>query len=105
MSAGDAPSASDDFRGSMPVMTAKDLLLELRADVKDLNKSLLLLTARDIPGALVEVNKRVDLNNDRLNSVESWKDQLTGRLVAFGVAIGIGFTILGLILDHVVLAS
>jgi len=97
--------ASDDFRGSMPVMTAKDLLLELRSDVKELNRSLLLLTAQDIPGALAAVNKRVDINNDRLNLVESWKDQLTGRLVAFGVAIGIGFTVLGLILDHVILAN
>lgn len=61
-------ATDDEVRGSTPVMTTKDVLLEVRADVK--------LMAKDV-GILVSQNL-----DTRLNAVETWKDQLTGKIIA-----------------------
>lgn len=49
-------------------MTTKDVLLEVRQDVK--------LMARNVD---ILVSQNLDT---RLNTVETWKDQLTGKMVA-----------------------
>jgi hypothetical protein len=75
----------------VPAMTNNQLLRELYADMKIVKPAVLGLGDAKLP--------------DRVNALESWKDQLTGRLAAAAVALGVVFTILGLILDHVVVRS
>ncbi len=81
----------DEIRGSAPAMTTKEAIQEIRSDVREVRDAVRLLTAADL--------------SSRVTTIESWKDQLTGKLIASAVAIGCAFTLLGLVLDHLVLGS
>ncbi len=61
-------SNDDELRGSNPIMTTKDVLLEMRADVKVMARNVDVLVSQNL--------------NSRLDAVESWKDQMTGRMIA-----------------------
>jgi hypothetical protein len=43
--------------------------------------------------------RRHEFLEGEIDKLTAWKDQLTGKLVAGGVALGIGFTLLGLFMD------
>lgn len=57
-------SDHEELRGSAPILTAKDVLLELRNDVKDMK-------------SVVDVLAEQELNT-RLNRVEAFQNRLIG---------------------------
>lgn len=73
-------SGDEDLRGSAPMMTTKDLLLELWQDVKELRKDMSVLTSQDL--------------DERLSEVESWRDRVDGRVNALLVAVTVGGSLL-----------
>jgi hypothetical protein len=59
-------SGSDDLRGSAPMLTAKDVLLEVRADVKAMSRNVDVLVSQQL--------------DSRLNQLETWRDRVDGRV-------------------------
>ena len=57
---------ASDVRGSAPVMTTKDLLLEMRLDVKEVRRVATILESQHL--------------DDRLNDVEKWQSKVDGRM-------------------------
>lgn len=62
-------------------LTAKDLLVEVRRDVKDMAKNVDILVSQNL--------------DSRLKAVESWKDQLTGKIVVVSAGIALAISVFG----------
>jgi len=60
----DQMSSSEDLRGSTPVLTAKDVLLELREDVRSMRTSVDVLVSQDL--------------SNRVTAIERWQNRLIG---------------------------
>lgn len=57
-------STTEDLRGSTPVLTAKDILLELRDDVREMKS-----------GVDVLLSQKLD---DRVTAIERWQNRIIG---------------------------
>jgi hypothetical protein len=54
----------EDLRGSTPVLTARDVLLEVRADVRDMKSGVDVLLSQNL--------------HDRVTAIERWQNRLIG---------------------------
>lgn len=61
---------SDDLRGSAPVLTAKDVLLEVREDVRAMKSTVDVLASQHL--------------DERVRALEAWR----WKAVGFGAAVG-----------------
>jgi hypothetical protein len=62
-------------------MTTKDILLEMRDDVKQVRLDVAVLVSQEL--------------NKRLDNVETWKDQLTGKIIVVSAVIALAINLLG----------
>jgi len=62
-------------------LSAKDILVEVRRDIKDMSKNVDILVSQNLDG--------------RLKAVESWKDQLTGKIVVVSAGIALAISVFG----------
>lgn len=82
-------STDDDLRGSAPVMSTKDVLLEVRADVKALTKTVDVIASQDLDA--------------RVTRLESWADRINGRVSILMVLVTIIGGLLGIVIGAVTL--
>ena len=64
-------SATDDIRGAQPILTAKDVLIEVRDEVKLMRSSVDILISQDLDA--------------RVDTLERWQQRLIGLSWASGV--------------------
>lgn len=76
--------SDDDLNPSATGLTTKEVLLEVRADVKQIGRDVSILTSQDL--------------DHRVNSLESWADRVNGRVNALIVVITIAGAILSIII-------
>lgn len=87
--------ANDELRGSSPVMTAKDVLLEVRSDVKDIGKNVDILVSQRLDervkvlesGTVTQVEHRV--LGTRVSSLEQGQWKIAGISGAVGAVAGV----------------
>lgn len=65
----------EELRGSAPVMTAKDLLLEVRSDVKAIGRNVDVLVSQNL--------------NDRVTTLERGQWKIAGIAAALGAVAGV----------------
>jgi hypothetical protein len=95
---------TEDLRGSTPVLSAKQVLEELRLDMKDVLKAIAALEQADIPRRLREMQSEIAILHeaslpDRMDAVERWQSRWIGVATAVGM---IGVALMGLVLGHTV---
>ena len=64
----------DDLRGSTPILTAKDVLLEVRSDVREMRTAVDILVSQNLA--------------ERVTSIEKWQNRVIG-LGAVGSLLGL----------------
>lgn len=67
-------TSPEDLRGSTPVLTARDVLLELRQDVREMKTGVDILLSQNL--------------GDRVTAIERWQNRVIG-LGLVGTALGI----------------
>ncbi|MBA3875562.1 MAG: hypothetical protein C0498_01275 [Anaerolinea sp.] len=72
---------SDDLRGSAPILTAKDVLLEVRADVKAIGRHVDIIMSQKL--------------DERLSAVEDQQRLWTGKAAGIALAVSVATTVLG----------
>lgn len=82
-------STDEDVRGSSPAMSTKDVLMELRTDVKAMSAVVTVMASQNL--------------DQRVNALESWADRINGRVNVLMVVIGILGSIVGISLGVVTL--
>lgn len=82
---------ADDLNPNATGLTAKDVLLEVRTDVKAMSRDLAVLTSQNL--------------DVRVNAMESWRDRVDGRVGALTVAVTVIGAILGIAVAIVTLAQ
>lgn len=58
--------SEDDLNPSATGLTAKEVLLEVRTDVKQISRDVAILTSQNL--------------DQRVNAIESWQDRVNGRI-------------------------
>lgn len=82
--------SGDELNPNATGLTAKDLLLEMRADVKAMSTTVNVIASQNL--------------DQRLNTIESWKDRIDGRVTALIVLVGVIGGILGIAIAVVTLS-
>lgn len=67
------PAGDGDLRGSAPIMSTKDILLEVRDDVKDMKRNVDILVSQDL--------------DSRITNIELWKARVSGSVIAIAAAV------------------
>lgn len=73
---------NDELRGSTPVLSAKDVLLEVRTDVKKIGTNVDILVSQNL--------------NNRVTAIETWKAGVIGKSAGIGAAVGAGVALAGM---------
>lgn len=76
--------SDDEINPSATGLTAKELLLEVRSDVKQISRDVTVLTSQDL--------------DSRVNALESWADRVNGRVNALIVLVSIAGGVLSIVL-------
>jgi len=83
--------SGDDLAPNATGLTAKDVLLEVRTDVKAMTRDLAVLTSQNL--------------DQRVNAIESWKDRIDGRVTMLLVLVSVVGTVLGIAVAVVTLSQ
>lgn len=67
-------STSEDLRGSTPMLSARDVLLEVRSDVREMRTSVEVLLSQNL--------------GDRVTAIERWQNRIIG-LGMVGAILGV----------------
>lgn len=78
----DDPMSSDDLRGSAPIFTAKDVLIEVRDEMRLMRSSVDILVSQNL--------------NERVTAVEGWQNRVIG-LASSARVLGIIATVLSIV--------
>lgn len=81
--------SEDDLNPSATGLTAKEVLLEVRTDVKQISRDVAILTSQNL--------------DQRVNAIESWQDRVNGRISLLTAGVLFLGGLLGLALTAVTL--
>lgn len=102
---------ADDVRGSAPLLTTKDVILEMRHDLKALAVDVTeIKQSQAVSGErrstmfqrASDIDKRLDGHDDQIGSLEHWKDSASGALVLAKWALGGSLIASGLVVLEIV---
>ena len=79
----------DDVDGSESILTTKDILLEVRRDVRHMSTNVEILVSQDL--------------DERLNALENWRAKSEGKSVAIAAIVSFLVTAGGLLVAGVAL--
>ena len=79
----DADPHLAELRGSAPILSAKDVLLEVRADVKAMSRQVDILVSQQLDG--------------RLSALETWRDRVDGRVSVIQIGLAVVGSIVALL--------
>ena len=87
----------DDVRGSAPLLTTKDLILEMRRDIKALASDVTdIKQSQAISGErrstmfqrAADIDKRLSGHDDQIGNLERWRDEASGAMGLVKWALG-----------------
>ena len=83
--------SGDDLAPNATGLTAKDVLLEVRTDVKAMTRDLAVLTSQNL--------------GPRMDSLEDWRQRVDGRMTMLVILVSVIGTVLGIAIAIVTLSQ
>jgi len=102
---------ADDVRGSAPLMTTKDLILEMRSDLKALASDVTeIKQAQAVSGErrstmfqrASDIDRRLDEHDGNFRTLFSWKDEASGAIGLVKWALGGSLIASGLVVVEII---